>query len=132
MNRVPHDHDPDYLAPSEQRSEMAATLEQWWHDQAQHEVEQVVPKAVEYGGEGRAVDLIDIGKDLLRAMGVEESEITDEWATETGIYFYLRGKVGRWTAALMRKQRVSDDTLHDISVYCRMAQRTRTVGGWPF
>lgn len=112
-------------------SQLAKDLEDWWLKQAQEEVRQVVPKSVEYGGVGRAVDLVDIGTDLLRAMGTPTEYITPEWATEIGIYFYIRGKMGRWTAALMRGERVSDDTLHDISVYCRMAQRTRQMGGWP-
>lgn len=112
-------------------SQLAKELENWWLDQARHEVEKVVPKSVEYGGVGRAIDLVDIGRDLLRSMNTPDEYITDEWAIEVGIYFYLRGKVGRWTAAIMRGERVSDDTLHDVSVYCRMAQRNRQVGGWP-
>ena len=125
--------DPLYHAvAAPTRNSLAGQLETWWQDQANVEIEMVVPKAIEYGGEGRAVDLIDIGKDLLRAMKVPEDQITEEWATETGIFFYLRGKVGRWTAAMQRGERVSDDTLLDISIYCRMAQRNRAVGGWPF
>ena len=110
---------------------LAVEVADWWHAQAQAEIDAVVPKATEYGGHGRAVDLVDIGRDLLRSQGVADDKITDEWATEVGIYFYLRGKIGRWTAAVTRQERVSDDTLHDISVYCRMAQRNRAVGGWP-
>lgn len=116
--------------PDKQR--LAKSLEEWWHEQAQQEVELVVPKAIEYGGHGRAVDLVDIGRDLLRSQNVAEEKITDEWATEVGIYFYLRGKISRWTAAMTEGKRVSDDTLLDISIYCRMAQRNRAVGGWPF
>lgn len=117
---------------TEEKSRLARELEEFWHGEADKEIDLVVPKAIEYGGHGRAVDLVDIGKDLLRSQGVAEEEITDEWATEVGIYFYLRGKISRWTAAITEGKRVSDDTLLDISIYCRMAQRVRQVGGWPF
>jgi len=116
----------------EEKSRLAHELEAFWHGEADKEINLVVPKAIEYGGHGRAVDLVDIGRDLLRAQGIDEERITDEWATEVGIYYYLRGKISRWTAAITRGDRVSDDTLLDISIYCRMAQRNRQVGGWPF
>jgi len=120
------------MMSADDKNDMAKSIETWWHAQAQEEVELVVPKAIEYGGKGRAVDLVDIGRDLLRSQGIAEDKITDEWATEVGIYFYLRGKISRWTAAMTRGERVSDDTMLDISIYCRMAQRNRDVGGWPF
>lgn len=100
----------------------------WWRAQAETEIEMVVAKAIEYGGAGASIDLIDIGRDLARIAG---REVGDEEATELGIYFYLRGKLSRWTAAVMEGRRVSDDTLTDLGVYVRMAQRTREVGGWP-
>lgn len=128
-----NEHTVEELAAGlDSKQSMARQLETWWHEQAQQEVELVVPKAIEYGGKGRAVDLLDTGRDLLRAQGVDDDKITDEWATEVGIYFYLRGKISRWTAALVEGKRVSDDTLLDISIYCRMARRNRDVGGWPF
>lgn len=111
---------------------LAAELESWWLAKAQAEVDAVVPKAVEYGGRGNAIDLEDIGADLARLMGADLDHVDWEATVEMGIYFYLRGKVARWTAALLEGRRVSDDTLHDISVYCRMAQRLREVHGWPF
>lgn len=110
------------------RNPVTATPEQqlteWWMQQAEDEVALTVPKAIEYS----AVDLTDIGHDLARTMG---REIDDEEAAELGVFFYLRGKVARWVGAVIAGQRVSDDTLHDISVYCRMAQRIREVGSWP-
>lgn len=105
-------------------------LRAWWHAQANGEIERTVPKVVEYGGHGSAVDLIWIGREMAANLG--RTHISDEEATEFGIYFYLIGKVGRWSAAIRQGKRVSDDTLFDISVYCRMAQRNREVGGWPF
>ena len=108
----------------------AAELRDWWLAEAETEIERTVPKATEYGGHGSAVDLIWIGREMAANLG--RTEVTDEEATEFGIYFYLIGKVGRWSAAIRQGKRVSDDTLFDISVYCRMAQRNREAGGWPF
>lgn len=105
-------------------------LTEWWLNTAYAEVEPMAAKALEYGGKGAAVDLIDIGTDLARLMG--RDVISIEEATELGIYFYLKGKFSRWTAAILESRRVSDDTLHDIGVYVRMVQRTRAVGGWPY
>ncbi len=99
-------------------------LRDWWLGLAQTEVDRTVPKAVEYG----STDLTDIGYDLARTMG---REVTDEEAAELGVFFYLRGKVARWVSAVMDGRRVSDDTLFDIGVYVRMAQRIRHAGGWP-
>jgi hypothetical protein len=114
-------HDPERttkLPPLE------TELRDWWLGLAQTEVDRTVPKAVEYG----STDLTDIGHDLARTMG---REVTDEEAAELGVFFYLRGKVARWVSAVMDGRRVSDDTLFDIGVYVRMAQRIRTAGGWP-
>lgn len=105
-------------------SALAADLGSWWEGKARDEIERTVPKAVEYG----STDLVDIGRDLARCAG---REVTDEEAAELGIYFYLRGKLARWTDAVIRGVRVSDDTLFDIGVYVRMAQRVRSHGGWP-
>lgn len=103
-------------------------LSKWWVESAHKEIADMTIKMVEYGGNGRAEDLIQIGQTLAATAG---RKIDDEEATELGIYFYLVGKIARWTAAVVEGDRPSDDTLHDISVYVRMAQRTRFAGGWP-
>ena len=96
----------------------------WWRGVAEDEIAAVVPKAIEYG----AGDLEEIGRTLARNMG---REVTTEEATELGIYFYIVGKLARWSDAVRTRRRVSDDTLHDLGVYVRMAQRNRAAGGWP-
>lgn len=104
----------------------ADALTDWWLDVARTEVEAVAPKAVEYG----STDLGEIGRTLAACMnrpGLDEAE-----RAELGVYFYLVGKMARWTDAVVEGRRVSDDTLHDVGVYVRMAQRIRAVGGWPF
>lgn len=110
----------DAMAPSQ----LEGLLTEWWMDKAEEEVRRTVPKAVEYG----ALDLIQIGQDLAATAG---REVSDEEAAELGVYFYLRGKMARWTDAIISGRRVSDDTLFDIGVYVRMAQRIRDAGGWP-
>jgi hypothetical protein len=105
-------------------AEMRRDLENWWLQLANAESTQVVDKAVEYGSR----DLVDIGRDLADCM---HRQVSDQEAAELGVYFYLRGKMSRWTDAVRRGQLPSDDTLKDIGVYVRMAQRIRTHGGWP-
>lgn len=107
------------------RSTSAAhELAEWWRATSEAEIEQTVEKAVEYG----ATDLIDIGLMLARTMG---RVVSEEEAAELGVFFYLIGKIARWQSAIERGDRPSDDTLLDIGVYVRMAQRIRQSGGWP-
>lgn len=106
---------------------MADVLSDWWFENAKQAVELIAPKAVEYS----AVDLIEYGKTLALVMDIGHP-ISDEEATEIGIWGYLVGKVARWTGAIKEGRRVSDDTIFDIKVYATMAERTRAVGGWPF
>lgn len=110
--------------PEEER--VKAALADWWDNQSHTEMQMCVPKAVEYG----STDLAVIGRAMGRVMG--RGEMTHEEATEVGIFFYLQGKLARWEDAIMHGRRVSDDTLADASVYIKMQQRNRAVGGWPF
>lgn len=98
----------------------------WWIEIAHEEVDRAVPKAIEYG----STDLIEIGRTLAATM--HRANLSDAEYAELGVYFYIVGKIARWTDAVKAGRRVSDDTLHDIGVYVRMAQRIRAVGGWPF
>jgi hypothetical protein len=111
-------------AELDRRDEAHSMLSQWWHDMADKEVEAVVPKAIEYGSD----DLTEIGTLLARHMG---REVEADEAAELGIYFYMLGKMARWTAAVREGRRVSDDTILDIGIYDRMVQRIREVGAWP-
>jgi len=103
----------------------------WWMQKAEGEARAAANKAREYG----AGDLEEIGR-RLDALGVKlPMGPAGAWRTpqliEGGIYFYIVGKMARWNDAMSRGEAVSDDTIHDIIVYCRMIQRTREVGGWP-
>lgn len=99
-------------------------LRAWWYDLAKTEIDRTVPKAVEYS----STDLADIGHQLARTAG---RQVTDEEAAELGIFFYIQGKLSRWAGAVTNGQRPSDDTLFDLGVYIRMAQRIRAAGSWP-
>lgn len=118
------DDDSDKANPAEER--VKAALADWWVEQANQEMDACIPKAVEYG----STDLAVIGRAQGRLMG--RDNLTHEEATELGIFFYLIGKLARWEDAIVHGRRVSDDTLHDASVYIKMQQRNRAVGGWPF
>jgi hypothetical protein len=99
-------------------------LRGFWFDMAEKEATAIVPKALEYS----ATDLADIGHVLARTAG---RTVSDEEAAELGVFFYLQGKLSRWAGAVAQGQRPSDDTIYDIGVYCRMAQRIRQAGSWP-
>lgn len=105
-------------------------LHDWWHDQAEREIAPMLAKMDEYGGLGRATDLTQIGLALVDS-GVQGNPANESEMQELGIYFYLVGKMARWTAAISEGRAVSDDTLYDIGIYIRMVQRLRQVGGWP-
>ncbi len=110
------------VPPARPTAEQA--LIDWWMGKAADEAERTIPKAVEYG----STDLIDIGRNLARLSG---REVTDAEAAELGVFFYLEGKFARWRSAIIEQRPVSDDTMFDIGVYVRMAQRIRESGGWP-
>lgn len=111
-------------------------LEDWWMESAAAEVRPLIAKMREYGGNGRALDLEEIGRGLVNS-GVAAGPLTgrgniqEGYLQELGVYFYLLGKFARWTAAISEGRLVSDDTLYDIGIYVRMAQRIRQTGGWP-
>jgi hypothetical protein len=101
-------------------------LADWYREETEHEIGKTVPKAVEYG----AGDLAEIGRAMARIMG--RAGVSEQDATEIGVFFYLYGKMARWEQAIKEGRRASDDTLFDIRVYAGMARRNRQVGGWPW
>ncbi|WKW85444.1 hypothetical protein SEA_MILANI_53 [Microbacterium phage Milani] len=116
----------------EKATEVRGTaLYQWWMQKAHDEIAPMVDKMVEYGGAHRATDLTDLGRTLVAAGVQNPVNGLSGTYQELGCYFYIQGKIGRWTAAIKEGRPVSDDTLHDIGIYVRMVQRIRTVGGWP-
>lgn len=122
------DYEDDDPEPDE--GALARQLRRWWLDRVEGEITGVVPKAIEYG----ATDLAEIGRDMANMTGAPKPPgISDnQFYTELGIFFYMRGKVARWLAAIKEGRVASDDTLFDIGIYLKMAQRNRDVGGWPF
>lgn len=110
--------------PAHRQSAAIEELATWWRKMAEAEIDRTIPKAIEYGSD----DLIVIGEHLARATG---RDLTAVEAAELGIYFYIVGKLGRWTAAIREGRLVSDDTIFDLAVYTRMVQRIRETGAWP-
>ena len=100
----------------------------WWMQHAYEEAAHTLPKAIEYG----STELQEAGHILASLMSKPiEEPMSDAAAMETQIYQYVLGKVGRWTAAMRRGDRVSDDTLFDIGVYVTMVRKIRDTGEWP-
>lgn len=114
----------DLMAADDQNRGLEAVLTEWWLKRAEREANEVVPKAVEYGSNS----LMQVGRKMAQLQG---RTVADDEALELGCWSYAIGKVERWTDAVMRGERPSDDTLHDIGVYIKMAQRIRDAGSWP-
>ena len=111
--------------PSEDLEKRLAASVAWWVADARENAEKTMPKAIEYG----SVELIEAGRTLARLMG--RPHVSDQEAMETMIWSYVQGKMGRWTAALNRGERVSDDTILDIQIYATMVKKIRDTGEWP-
>jgi hypothetical protein len=122
FDTTPPEEEPMAMSPAE------LELRGWWFDQAEAEIGPLAAKAAEYGGEGQAMDLIDIGRNIARLAG---REVGDAEATEIGCAFYAHGKMARIMAAIAAGRRASDDTWYDLGIYARMVQRTRAAGAWP-
>jgi len=111
----------EWVPSPKQGGELAA----WWRSMAERQIRVVVPKAIQYG----ATDLRDIGRDVYEMAGRPMPD--DPTAVETGIAFYIRGKVARAIAAIKEDRQPSYDTWLDVAIYATMAMRTQTHGGWP-
>lgn len=112
--------------------DIGSELATWWRNTAESEIDKTVAKAVEYSGTGGGLpaDLVDYGRQWAFASGLG-TDFTDAQYAEIGVWCYLVGKLGRWSSALRNGRMVSDDTLLDIGVYVRIAQRIREKGQWP-
>ena len=96
-------------------------IKPWWLGTGLADYESFGPKLAEYG----AGDLVAIGQQMA---GIAGREVDEQQAAELGVFFYLFGKMARWAEALEQGRAVSDDTLHDITVYSMMARRIRQTG----
>lgn len=120
------------FAADEKQHERITELAQWWREQAESEIEQTAAKAVEYSGllGGLPADLVDLGRQIAFVQR-REHEFTDAELAEIGVWSYIQGKVNRWSSALRNGRMVSQDSLLDIGVYVRIAERIRQTGQWP-
>lgn len=107
-----------------ERARLEQELTEWWLDRAHVEAQAVVPKAVEYGSNS----LMALGRKIALLQG---REVGDAEALELGCWINVVQKVERWTDAVLRGERPSEDTPYDAGVYIRMAQRVRETGMWP-
>ena len=99
-------------------------LKKWWMGRAKQEIENIVPKAREYGSNS----LAQIGHKVAQLQG---RDVGEEEALELGCWIYAVGKMERWTDAVLKGHRPSADTLMDLGVYSKMAIRIAESGTWP-
>ena len=105
-------------------------LEFWWACVAEDEAKSVIPKTIEYGA-GGGDNMAMLGMVLATAISGGAWIPSKAKAIELATAFYIQSKITRWINALAHGMDASDDTLHDIACYLKIAQRTRKVGGWP-
>jgi hypothetical protein len=122
---------PDQLA--KRASDLAEQIIDWWTRVSEQDALAAAAKSTEYGGSGAAIDLVWLGQQLtdFGAASLSPDRMTDEQATELGIFTYLLGKMARWKAAILEGRPVSDDTIKDIHTYAMMARYNREHGSWP-
>lgn len=119
--------DPELVADNavlNDASAMEAALNEWWLKRAEGEARAVVPKAIAYGSNS----LMQLGRKLAQ---LQNREVPDDEALELGCWINAVQKIERWTDAVMRGERCSDDSIYDLGIYVKMAQRIRDVGSWP-
>ena len=93
-----------------------------WIDRAISDINQAIPKSREYG----SAELHYLGE-LMNSM--HAAKPGEDMAYESAILFYILGKVGRWVSAYRRGEKVSEDTLLDITTYSMMARLIRARDG---
>ena len=122
------DFKPVYTKVSEPEDQELFTLMNelrlWWTGKGRKDAELVVSKYKEYGNTA----LVEVGQQLASITGREVSKAE---AQELGIWFFMIGKMARWKTAILKGERVSEDTLDDLAVYAFMARRVHEAGGWP-
>jgi len=110
--------------PGHAGAEPVPDLEEWWAAIARGDAHAAALKAQAYGSNS----LMEEGRKVAKLQG---REVTDDEALELGCWNYITGKAGRWSDAVLRGERVGDDTLLDIVTYAMMARRIRAAGNWP-
>ena len=107
-------------------------IAEWWRNQAEQEIEAVIPKAKEYGSadlEIMGVAMAEMLPDTAEALTMTEEQ-RREMGLEMACAFYLLGKTARMFGAYAKGRGPSDDTWHDAAVYTRMGQYVRENGVW--
>ena len=129
-------YDPEAMTPKEfaealgldqsdqDGTKLVEDLFQWWTETSNNEAQSSIPKSVEYG----VSSLKTMGDEIITMMPSEVGTRNDP--TMVAIWCYVVGKLGRWSNAVRRGEQVNPDTLHDIAVYVKMAQRIQQTGTW--
>lgn len=107
-------------------SKTVERIQQWWEQQSAAEAQSIAPKAYEYGQQS----LINLGAQLVQYRGDNPKEYTDDQLMVVAVWSYVNGKIQRWNDATTRGLQVSEDTLHDLACYIKMAQYIRKHGTW--
>lgn len=110
----------------DKNEDTVAYIQQWWEQQSTAEAKSIAPKAYEYGQQS----LINLGSQLVQFRGENPKKYSDAQLMFTAVWFYVNGKIQRWNDAAYRGLAVSDDTLHDLACYIKMAQYIRKHGTW--
>jgi len=105
--------------------DLIADLKEWWGQKAAEDAILIVQKYQEYGNHA----LVTTGREIATLMGREN--VTKAEAQELGIYFFMQGKLSRWKNAILNGERVSEDTVQDLTCYAMMARRVHEKDGWP-
>ena len=96
---------------------------QCFHDLMDDILDPLVGKAREYG----TTELEQFGSTLRYVAGLPHNPTQD---LLTACWNYATGKVARWTAAVKRGERPSEDTVRDLMVYCMMYLKVAETGEW--
>lgn len=99
------------------------TFRKYFHDLMDEILEPLVGKAREYG----TTELEQFGSTLRYVAGLPHNPTQD---LQTACWNYATGKVARWTAAVKRGERPSEDTVRDLMVYCMMYLKVAETGEW--
>lgn len=105
--------------------DLIADLKEWWGQKSAEDAILIAQKYQEYGNHA----LLNTGYELASLMG--RQNVSKAEAQELGIYFFMMGKMSRWKNAILNGERVSEDTVQDLTCYAMMARRVHEKDGWP-
>lgn len=100
-----------------------SAFRRYFHNALDDMLDSVVAKAREYG----TTELEQYGGTIRYVTGLPENQNLN---LMTACWAYACGKMARWTAAVHRGERPSDDTVRDVLVYALMTLKVSETGEW--